>query len=233
MWNTRRETVQPSIRPEWAEWKSNPRPADYCDGMRNANTNLLADSGFTPTLLTVSSMFLEDSRNKDTFLVSQLPGIIWDDLTVPFSTDLDIAIQVVEQFAELEQRKLCLWDRHGGNILVDPEEQNRVWQVDLETIFDTSVERFMHQSLPMTHQERFHLHAAKLETFALVHPINLQLQMVLLTLMTKNSLAYPVMSSEWRRVNTEIRAVLELTKVLRESKLSLVLDSMRNLQQRL
>lgn len=220
-------------RREWALWKQNPTPDSFCAGMRYSNTLDLKDTGFTPTVLPISNSFLADQRNNNSYLALQIPADEWHYPLLPFALNVAVAIATFEQIEILNSRGLCFWDRHPGNILVAMKPQLRVWQVDLEMVFDLKSERFLNENEPQTHVERSHVQQGYVDLQRGHHPINVQLRMIMTALSMNFFQKSDSEGLSTKEIDHSLKAWSKEIVDKRQSMLPYMLRNLRNLQQRL
>lgn len=191
------------VRLEWAKWNNHRKPNSYCRGMRYSNTKDLGSSGCTPTILPVTKDFLSGTQYEDRYPVTHLPYQTWDAVSLDFPSHVIVAIAAIDQLKDLLSHGSCLWDRHGRNILVDVQQIQHPWHIDLETVFDMKTEKFRHQDKPYTWREWDHLVSAKAGLVYFGNPVNIQLD-IILTALRNRLFSDPRLSDEHKNSNDKI-----------------------------
>lgn len=191
------------FRLEWAKWKRHRTSDTYCSGMRYSNTRDLSSSGFTPRLLFVTNDFLSNAQNTDRYPVTQINHQTWDAVSLNFPSHIDVAIAAIDQLKHFLDSGICLWDRHGRNILVDVQQIWHPWQIDLETVFDMRTEKFRHQDKPYTWRERDRLISAKAAKVYFGNPVNIQLDLII-TALQNRLFSDPSLTDETKKYNSRI-----------------------------
>ncbi len=90
-------------------------------------------------------------RPADYFPMTLLPGKDWDELYSKMTTQEHILVlgETVKQIEFIYNKYgILLRDRHAGNIRVDVNDNFRVWQIDLEDIYDVATDQMFLPNIP-------------------------------------------------------------------------------------